>query len=192
MNKRIKLMSKYFKKNVGKPNQEVAVFMDADVENALGRAKKLMGDAKVSEPIVIRTIDLENPEAKFRLSQPKKSEDFVVEYNNTLLTALFLGEKEINYYQARIDHITGRVYGDVLGEIKYADVSNTELNIINEVRGKNERISKVTFDMHLGGAGTLSLILRNHYMFNEQKYPNVLTEKEQYIVNTLRAAINTK
>ena len=71
---------------------------------------------------------------------------------------------------------------NIIGEVKYDEISNTD---DTNAKNKNTTLSKVSFEMHLKSNGTLSFELRNHYAYDEDKYLNVLTEKEQYIVDTL-------
>lgn len=191
MKKRIKLVNKYFQKNKVKPNEEVNELLNEDIEKAVERAKAFIGSKKVSKPIILRTPNLNHNNLKFKLTKTDESEEFEVEYNNTLLTVIFLGENDLNYHQIEIDHVTGHLGDDIIGEVKYDEISNTELVITNTQENKNTTLSKVSFDMHLRSNGTLSFELRNHYAYDEDKYLNVLTEKEQYIVDTLKRAINT-
>lgn len=191
MKKRIKLMKKHFRKNKGKPSEQVTEFINSDIEKAVERAKTFMGNKKVSKPIVLRAANIDDSNLKYRLSKHKNEDEFNVEYNNTLLTIIFLGEKDLNYYQMVINHENGQVGDDVVGVVKYEDISNTELAVNNTTMDKQKTLSTVTFDMYLRSNGTLSFDLRKHYMYKDEKYLNALTEKEQYIVDTLTKAINT-
>ena len=175
MKKRIKLMNKYFRKPKGKPKKEVQDLINADVENALQRATKLINNKNVAEPLILRTADTNTEDLRYRLTRTKKGENFLVEYDNTLLTAIFLGEQTLNYYQVLIDHVTGELYDDVVGEVNYKDITNTELAINHDRDERGPVLSTVTFDLHLNGSGTLSFDLRNHYAFDEERYLNILT-----------------
>lgn len=191
MKKRIKLMNKFFSKNKVKPNEEVTQFINEDIENAVLRAKTFIGSKKVAKPLVLITPNVNHPKLKFVLTKTKEDEEFDVVYNNTLLTIIFLGEKDLNYHQLLINHTSGDISDDIIGEVKYDNISNTELEITNTQENKGTTLSTVTFDLHLVGNGTLSFDLRNHYAFDEERYLNILTEKEQYVVDTLKRAINT-
>lgn len=190
MKKRIKLMNKYFRNNKTKPNEEVLDFISEDINKAIERAKTFMGNKRVSKPIVLNAPNTNYNNLKFKLTKTKDEEEFKVKYNNTLLTIMFLGENALNYHQLIVNHENGEIGDDIIGEVKYDDISNTEIIINNSQEGKST-LSTVTFEMHLKSNGTLSFDLRNHYDFDNEKYLNILTEEEQYVVDTLKRAINT-
>lgn len=190
MKERIKLMKKYFKKKKGVHLEEATNLINNDLNNALERAKTLIVTKDVSEPFVLRGPNLYNEDLKYRLNKDNKEDEFDVDYNNSLITIIFLGKTKLYYYQSEIDHVNGLVNEELSGEVKYSNILNTEFEIDNQVDQKyNPIISVVNLVLTLDNEAELVFNLRNHYEFNDEKYPNVLTDNEKYIAKTIKAAI---
>lgn len=190
MKNRIKLMKKYFKKKKGPHNEEANTFVNNDLNLAVNRAKALLINEEVSEPFVLRGPNLYNGDIKYRLNQNDKNDKFVVDYNDTLLTVIFLGAKKLHYYQAEIDHTNGNIDEEVSGEIKYENILSTEIEIDNNVSNNLPLLSVVNLVLTLENETEVVFNLRNHYNFDESNYPEVLTETEKYIAKTIKEAIN--
>lgn len=191
MKKRIKLLKKYFKKNTGKKDSEVSELIKNDLNNAFKRAETLVATKDVSKPFILRGPNIYDENLKYRLNRDNKDEEFNLEYSNSLITILFLGKNTLFYYQSEVDHINGLVNEEFTGEVKYDNVLNTELEIDNQVdRNHNPITSTVNLVLTLKNEAELVFNLRNHYEFNDDKYPEVLTEDEKYIVKTIKEAIN--
>jgi len=191
MKKRIKLLKKYFKKNTGKKDSEVSELIKNDLNNAFKRAETLVATKDVSKPFILRGPNIYDENLKYRLDRDNKDEEFNLEYSNSLITILFLGKNTLFYYQSEVDHINGLVNEEFTGEVKYDNVLNTELEIDNQVdRNHNPITSTVNLVLTLKNEAELVFNLRNHYEFNDDKYPEVLTEDEKYIVKTIKEAIN--
>lgn len=189
MKNRKKLMDKHFKKNTGKPDDKVTEIINEDIDQALIRANMLIGDKTISEPIIIKTADTEFENVRFKLS--KEDDDFNVEYDKSLVTALYLGAHDLTFFQTKIDHTTGHVGQDALAVVKYRDIVNNELFITNDYNEKLDTVvSKVIIELSLKDGDMLVISLRNHHEFTNDKYPNILTDDERYVVDTLKKAIN--
>jgi len=190
MKKIRKIVNKHFKKSTGKLNKEVTNVINNDIEDALKRADLLLADNKVSEPIIIKTADTTHENVRFRLTKRERHE-FDVEFDHTLLTVLYFGANDLTYYQTSINHVTGHVFEDVLGVVKYKDIVNNEFMITNDYDEKlDTTISKLNVLLSLKDGDTINLTLRNHHEYNEDKYPNLLTTDEKYVIDTLKRAIN--
>lgn len=189
---RIKLIKKFFKKKTGNLDVEVTDIINADIENAIFRAKSLLLEDEMSEPLVLRAPNFENDKLKYRLHHDRDNNVFEVNYSDSLLSILFLGKDRLFYYQTEIDHVTGKFHLEETGNIKYEDVLNIEVKIDNEISNKNMPLhSEVNLQLRLKNNSLLEFNLRNHYSFNEEAYPAVLTEDEAYIVKTIKDAIRT-
>lgn len=189
MKKRLKVMKKHFKKKKGNAKPKALEFVKADLDKAVKRSKALLITNELSEPFVLRAPNFENENIKIRLY--KDEENQIVDYNNTLLTVLYLGKKKLHYYQATVDHLNGNVEEEVTGEVKYSNIISTELELDNNYETNNSPVlSVLDLILTLKNNEELVINLRNHYAFNEENYPDVLTSDEKYIVETIKEAVN--
>lgn len=190
MKEKINLLNNYFKKSKGEVVPKVDSYVDADLNLALERAKTLIAKEDLSKPFVLRSPNLDETKVRFRLNKVEGKEEHVVDYDHTLVTIIFLGAKKLYYYQGDIDHVRSLISNEVVGEILYVDVVNTEVEVNNEVNRNLPYVSEVNLALTLRTGNELVFNLRTHYLYNEEKYPNILTDDERYIVETIKAAIN--
>ncbi|HKL94944.1 MAG TPA: hypothetical protein VJ845_00800 [Haploplasma sp.] len=217
MKKRIKYMKKHFKKKAGRENEHINAILAQDTENALLRAKEVLtfSDDKYSDPIVIVTpntdtdrrvrfritklakhveVDVETTEEKVAVkkkhNKKKHNFDIRVDYDYAKLITIFLGEKSLFFHRSIMDYITGRVEEDVAHEIAYKDIIGVS-TFIGYDDPKNPRLSSVVLNLSLLNSEVIDIPLRNHYLYEQGELQSILTEKEEYIIKTIKKAIRT-
>lgn len=189
MKKRVKLVRKHFRKKYGKENGKVSELIQADIDKALIRAQLLLSisDQVVSEPLIIKTANTENEQIKYRVTRGKKPEK--VEYTESNLTTLYLGENSLFFHEAIVNHIYGYVLEDYASEVKYRDIVHVETYLEYDHRINNIGISSLYLLLHLINGTTITLNLRTHYMHNRKDYPELLTDDERNLISSIQKAI---
>ena len=211
MKKRIKIMKKHFKKKDGRENEHINEIVAKDTENALLRAKEVLtfSDDKYSNPIVIVTPNTDTDRrVRFRITKLKKHDEAIVEttqevvvkhkhhneirvdYDYAKLITIFLGEKTLFFHHSIIDYITGRVEEDVAHEIAYKDIIGVS-TFVGYDDPRNPRLSLVVLNLSLLNSEVINIPLRNYYLFEQGELDTILTEKEEYIIKTIKKAIRT-
>ncbi|MDY0278079.1 MAG: hypothetical protein RBQ97_08340 [Acholeplasma sp.] len=190
MKNRVKVLKKYFRKLRGVKNEAVETFIQETTEEALLRSKKLLClvDTKISNPIVISTPNTEGRnDIKFRIT---KMEDgsYRVDYDHAVLTTLFLSSQGLFYHQAIVNYYSGKVTADLTGEIDLCDISHVQTELTCQDK-EDPKYSSLVLKLHIVDGSSILIPLRKHYMYDGYQYPEVLTEKERYIIETIKTAI---
>lgn len=191
MKKRNKLMKKHFKTTNGKENHKMEQLIKEDNEQAIERAKLVVSleNEGYSEPIVIVTPNT-STKRKVRFRTTKVDHTIRVDYDYALVTTLFLGGRSLFYHQSSIDYLIGAVESDVAYEVGYTDIVKVE-TFIGYDNPNNPKLRVVMLTLGLANATTITIPLRNHYIFDKTEKNEILTEKEQYIIHTIKKAIRT-
>ncbi|VEU80896.1 hypothetical protein [Haploplasma axanthum] len=189
MENRIKIMKKYFRKLKGKENNKVEGLINETTTRALERAKKVLciENHKVSKPLVISAPNLNHSsKLKFRVTEVNK--EHRIDYNNAILTTIFFDENTLFYHKAEVNYITGHVDVDFAGVIKLNDIKHLQVKIDYD-DPKEPKVSNLTLRLDLTGGNSIAFSLRDHFLFDGYNYPDVLTEKERLVIQTIQKAI---
>lgn len=191
MKNRNKIMKKHFGKISGKIEEKAKLIIEEDLIKAGNRARQLLDleNLVVSNPLIVRTASNFNHKTKYRINLLKDSSH--LDYDQSLVTTIFLGTKELYYHEVLVNHQDGKISNDVAGEVSYKDITHVEVVIdSNEARSK---VNVITVELILNLINGTSLVfnLRTHYLYNESEYPELLLEEERYVVNTIKEAIRS-
>lgn len=191
MKNRIKLVKKYFKSRKSVENNEVTNYLEADIENVLNRAHTLIGiDVdEASKPFVIVTPSAFYDGGKVKYRIVKKEDDtFRVDYDQSLVTSIYLTNESLYYHQASVNHNNGFIDFDIAGELNLFDVTHTE-TILEYDNDLEPKISQLIFRLNLVDGSNIEFYLREHVIHKDYHLETLLTEQEEYIVNTIKTAI---
>jgi hypothetical protein len=124
---RQKFMHDYFSKKM-----DGAIDFDhliqKDYDQALIRAKHVLGlsDQDVNEysPIIVSLPEIFYPGSKLKIKMGKKNDH--LRYNQSRVSILLFGEKQLYYYTALVDHIQSAISDDYTVEIPYQAIVSVE------------------------------------------------------------------
>lgn len=124
---RQKFMHDYFSKKMDGA-EDFDHLIQKDYDNALIRAKSVLGlnDQEVNHysPIVVTLPEIFYPGSKLLIKMGKKNDH--LRYNQSRITVLLFGEKQLYYYTALIDHIQSAISDDYTVEIPYQALVSVE------------------------------------------------------------------
>lgn len=191
MKRRIKLIKKYFKSKSLVENNDVTNFLEEDIENVLSRAYTLIGidEDEVSKPLVIITPSAfyDGGKVKYRIIK-KDDDNFRVDYDQSLVTSIYLTNESLYYHQASVNHNNGFIDFDIAGGLNLFDVTHTE-TILDYDDPVKPKISQLILRLNLVNGSNIEFYLRDHYLHDDYLLETLLTEDEAYIINTIKAAI---
>ncbi|WP_026391814.1 hypothetical protein [Haploplasma modicum] len=191
MNNRIKVMKKHFGKISGEVDEAATKIIEEDLLIAGNRAKQLLDleNLEVSKPFVVRTASNFNHKTKYRINLLNDAQH--LDYDQSLVTTIFLGTKALYYHGVIVNHQDGKIYNDVAGEVRYNDVTHVEVVIDSSESRSKVNVITVELILNLINGTSLVFNLRTHYLYHESEYPELLLEKERYIINTIKEAIRS-
>ena len=188
---REKFTSKYFKTFSGRSDLSYADMLQADYKTAMKRAELLssLKPGDYESPIIITVPDAYNKVGKVTYRLDKKEDGTqTLLYDQALVTILFFGADSLFYYQANIDHRNGHIGFDVAGEFNYFDVVHMETALKYD---HPDRPKYITLDLEIGLSDgvIIPFHLRNHRMHENYQLPNVITESEQKVLDTIKEKV---
>lgn len=192
MKNRAKVLKRYFRRSRGKQKDNVVEVIQQDIDKALERAKLLLSleNENVSKPLIIKAANTENENIRFKVVKlPDKTTR--VDYNESLLTTIYLGTNSLFFHEAIVNHIHGYVLEDYASEVKYRDIVHVETFLDYEHRYNTVGLSSLYLLLHLINGTTIALNLRNHYMHNRKDYPELVTKEEKAIITNIQKAIRS-
>jgi hypothetical protein len=186
-------MKKYFNRFQGRETSNYDEMIQGDYNRAIERAHALSSitkeDYASTQPVLITVPDsyTDNDRVAYRLDKLQDG-TMTLRYDQSLVTTLFFGEDTLYYHQCNIDHRDGRIGFDVAGEFNYFDVVHMETAIKHD---KPEHPKYIILDLELTLTdGTIVPIhLRNHRLHEGYELPGLLTDKEQHILDTIKAKV---
>jgi hypothetical protein len=124
---RQKFMHSYFSKRM-EGAEDFDHLIQKDYDNALKRAKTVLGlsEQEINEysPIVVSLPEVFYPGSKLLFKMGKLNDH--LRYNQSRISVLLFGEKQLYYYTALIDHIQSAISDDYTVEIPYQALVSVE------------------------------------------------------------------
>lgn len=190
MKNRIKLIKKYFRSKSANENETVTKYLEEDIDNVLSRAHTLIGIKKgdLSEPLVIITPNSFYEGGKVRYRIIKLDDEYRVDYDQSMVTSIYLTNESLYYHQASVNHNNGVIDFDIAGELNLFDVTHTE-TILDYDNVENPKVSQLIFRLNLVDGSNIEFYLRDHFLHDEYYLETLLTEEEEYVINTIKEAI---
>lgn len=190
MKKRIKLMKKYFKKKQGHESKHALEFIEADIDAALLRANALIGvdEEVLSEPLIISSPDSLSRDSKVKYRITINKDGNRIDYDQALITSIYLSNESLFYHETKVDHITGLVSYDIAGELNLFDILHIE-TIIEYEQLMNYKTYKVFLKLNLVDGNDLAFFLRQQFIYDGVEEEGILTEDESYIIKTIKQAV---
>lgn len=188
---RVRSTKKYFRKFTGREKADFASFVNEDYKKAITRAESLLSiDKKAyAQPVLISTPNSFDNTSKVQYRLDKKEDGtFTQIYDQALVTIMFFGNEALFYYQANINHRTGQIGSDISGEFNYFDVVHVETRLRYDQPAKPKYLM-LDLKVGLTDGRTIPIHLRNHRIYDGYGVPEVLTETEQKILDTLKTKI---
>lgn len=191
MKNRIKLMKKYFKKKNAHDNHKAFEFITADTNKAILRAKEIISfeTEEYSEPITIVTPNT-NEDNKVRFRVIHSEETTRVDYDSAVFTTIFFGARTLFIHKTTMDFIDGFIEEDVSKELAYEDIVCVG-TFLGYDDPQDPLLSILNLSLNLVNGTSIDIPLRKHYLFNDNELAEILTEKEQYIVQTIKKSIRS-
>jgi len=192
---RIKWFNDYFKKDTGAIDAQYQEYVDADLALIKKRAFQLLSISEadlIDVPIILlapETLDTKNP-VQYKLAKKDDLDEMVLQYNQSLVTMLFLGHDQLYYYQVNIDHRFPFLANDVAGEVLYFDIINIEASVeLDDVI--DARKEYVDLQLWLSDGGALPFRLRER-LFTGELEAVLLTKEEEKVLTKLRKTIRER
>lgn len=193
MKKRIKVMKKYFNKKSGQVNEQIEQFFEEIHSSNKLRSAVLLGieNENVSKPLVITTPNLSKESSlKYHVANLGENK-FDVQYNYAIINTIYFGETTMFYHQASVSFLSGKVEEDFTGEISLYDVVQVQTSLTYDTKNKDLKVTELSLILNLIDGDEIVFPLRRHYMSDGYNYPEILTEKENYVVNTIKNAVRS-
>lgn len=193
MKKRIKVMKKYFNKKSGLVNEKIKQFFQEIDNNNQLRANKLLGieDENVSKPLIITTPNLSKASnLKYRIADLGNNK-FDVQYNHAIINTIYFGETTIFYHQSAVNFLSGKIEEDFTGEVSLYDIVQVQTSLAFDSKNEEQKVTELSLYLNLIDGDQIVFPLRRHFVIDGYDYPEILTEKENYVINTIKKAVRT-
>jgi hypothetical protein len=188
---RAKFTSKFFKKFQGRSHDSFDQMLMNDYKHVVERAYQLssINELDYDQMFIITVPDAfeKNGRVNYRLNKTADGGQTLL-FDQSLVTILFFGSETLYYHQANVDHRDGHIAFDVSGEFSYFDVVHMETAFKYDNQDKPKYI---TLDLEVGLSDGVKVPfhLRNHRIHDDYHLPNLLTETEQKVLDTIKRRV---
>lgn len=191
MKERIKLFEKYFNGKKTKQSDAIIKYQNEDINNVLKRSETFIGVnvEELAQPLVIVTPFpfFEGGTVKYQVVELEDGENRV-DFDQSLVTTIYLSSENMFFYEANVNHTTGIIDFDYVGEFSLFDVTNTETYITYDDL-VNPKVRQLVLRLHLVNGYSNEFILRVQYLDGELIQEELILEEEQKVINTIKDAI---
>lgn len=189
MELRAKQVKKYFKKQVGSPNEAIENLLTSDLEIIRNRAVNfgLLEGELTNNPLQVMIPDrFLDAEQLYRLDT--KDDVSSLRYSQAAITTLFYDDARIYYHQCNLDFINGLMTDDVFGEFAIVDVVTLE-TFFTEGPEEDPNFTRLDLEIQLSNGSELVLTLRRIPKMDHYQSDITLTELETKFLKTIKQLV---